>query len=116
MLHDIARAGFTEPTPVQAQAIPPALQGRDVLGTAQTGTGKTAAYLLPILHRLLDLPRGTTQALVVAPTRELAQQVDEVLLSLAYHTHLRGGILVGGAAMSPQEKALRAGVELVVAT
>jgi ATP-dependent RNA helicase RhlE len=107
---------YAEPTPIQAQAIPPALQGRDALGTAQTGTGTTAAYLLPILHRLLDLPRRATQALVVAPTRELAQQVDEVLLSLAYHTPLRARILVGGAGMGPQEKALRAGVELVVAT
>lgn len=107
---------YAEPTPVQAKAIPLILEGRDLIGTAQTGTGKTAAYLLPILHRLLERPRGTTQVLVVAPTRELAQQVDEVLLSLAYHTPLRAGILIGGAAMSPQEKALRAGVEVVIAT
>src|SRR5437588_11420107 len=80
---------YAEPSPVQAQASPVTLQGRDLIGTAQTGTGKTAAYLLPILHRLLELPRGSTQVLVVAPTRELAQQVDEVLLSLAYHTPLR---------------------------
>jgi ATP-dependent RNA helicase RhlE len=107
---------YAEPTPVQAQAIPVILQGRDLIGTAQTGTGKTAAYLLPILHRLLERPRGATQVLVVAPTRELAQQVDEVLLSLAYHTPVRAGIVVGGAPMGPQEKALRAGVEVVVAT
>src|SRR6516165_9432484 len=107
---------YAEPTPVQAQAIPPILAGRDLIGTAQTGTGKTAAFLLPILHRLLGLPRGTTQALVVTPTRELAQQIDDVCLGLAYHTTLRVGLLVGGAAMGPQEKALRGGVELLVAT
>lgn len=107
---------YAEPTPIQAEAIPAILAGRDVLATAQTGTGKTAAYLLPVLHRLLALPRGTTQALVVTPTRELAQQVDDVLLGLAYHTPLRAGVLVGGTAMGPQEKALRAGVELLVAT
>jgi ATP-dependent RNA helicase RhlE len=107
---------YTEPTPIQAQAIPAILAGRDVIGTAQTGTGKTAAFLLPILHQLLDLPRGTTRALVVTPTRELAQQIDDVCLGLAYHTGLRTGLLVGGAPMGPQEKALRAGVELLLAT
>src|SRR5437764_4998455 len=107
---------YVEPTPIQAQAIPVILTGRDLLATAQTGTGKTAAFLLPILHDLLGLRRGTTQALIITPTRELAQQIDDVCLALAYHTPLRVGLLVGGAAMSPQEKALRAGVELVVAT
>ncbi len=107
---------YAEPTPVQAEAIPVILAGRDLIATAQTGTGKTAAFLLPILHRLLDGPRNVTQALVLTPTRELAQQIDDVLLALAYHTTLRGGIVVGGTAMGPQEKALRAGVELVVAT
>jgi ATP-dependent RNA helicase RhlE len=107
---------YTEPTPIQAQAIPAILAGRDLIATAQTGTGKTAAFLLPILNRLLDRPRGTTGALIVTPTRELAQQIDDVCVALAYHTNLRVGILVGGAAMGPQEKALRAGVELVVAT
>lgn len=107
---------YVEPTPIQAEAIPAILAGRDVLATAQTGTGKTAAYMLPVLHRLLGLAHGTTQALVVTPTRELAQQVDDVLLGLAYHTPLRAGVLVGGTAMAPQEKALRAGVEVLVAT
>jgi ATP-dependent RNA helicase RhlE len=107
---------YDEPTPIQAEAIPAILVGRDVLATAQTGTGKTAAYLLPVLHRLLALPRGGTQALVITPTRELAQQVDDVLLGLVYHAPLRAGVLVGGTAMGPQEKALRAGVELLVAT
>jgi ATP-dependent RNA helicase RhlE len=107
---------YAEPTPIQAEAIPPILAGRDLIATAQTGTGKTAAFLLPILHQLLALSRGTTRALVVTPTRELAQQIDDVCLGLAYHTPLRVGLLVGGSAMGPQEKALRAGVELLVAT
>jgi ATP-dependent RNA helicase RhlE len=107
---------YAEPTPIQAEAIPSILAGRDVIATAQTGTGKTAAFLLPILHQLLDLPRGTTQALVITPTRELAQQIDDVCLGLAYHTPVRVGLLVGGAPMGPQEKALRAGVELLIAT
>jgi ATP-dependent RNA helicase RhlE len=107
---------YVEPTPVQAQAIPAILAGRDLIATAQTGTGKTAAFLLPILHRLLALPAGRTQALVITPTRELAQQIDDVCLGMAYHTALRVGLLVGGTPMGPQEKALRAGVELLVAT
>jgi ATP-dependent RNA helicase RhlE len=107
---------YAEPTPIQAEAIPAILAGRDLIATAQTGTGKTAAFLLPILHQLLDLPRGTTQALIITPTRELAQQIDDVCLGLAYHTPVRVGLLVGGAPMGPQEKALRAGVELLIAT
>jgi ATP-dependent RNA helicase RhlE len=87
---------YVEPTPVQAEAIPAVLAGRDLIATAQTGTGKTAAHLLPTLHRLLDLPRGTTRALIVTPTRELAQQIDDVFLGPAYHTPLRVGVLVGG--------------------
>src|SRR5260370_8710965 len=88
---------FAEPTPVQAQAIPPILAGRDLLATAQTGTGKTAAYLLPILHRLLALPHGTSQVLIITPTRELAQQIDDVFLGLAYHTPLPVGLVLGVA-------------------
>lgn len=107
---------YAEPTPVQAEAIPAVLAGRDLIATAQTGTGKTAAFLLPILHQLLSRPKNITQALILTPTRELAQQIDDVLLGLAYHTPLRGGVIVGGSAMGPQEKALRAGVELLVAT
>ncbi|HWG44278.1 MAG TPA: DEAD/DEAH box helicase [Gemmataceae bacterium] len=107
---------YTEPTPIQAQSIPAILAGRDLIGTAQTGTGKTAAFLLPILHQLLSLPPRTTQALIITPTRELAQQIDDVCLGLAYHTPIQVGLLVGGMAMGPQEKALRAGVELLIAT
>src|SRR5246127_1043371 len=108
--------GYSEPTPIQSEAIPAILAGRDVIATAQTGTGKTAAFLLPILHRLLSLARGTTHALIITPTRELPQQIDDVCLGLAYHTPLRVGLLIGGAAMHPQEKALRAGVDVVIAT
>lgn len=108
--------GYTDPTPVQAGAIPPALAGRDVLATAQTGTGKTAAFLLPVLHRLLDAPRGSTRALVLSPTRELAEQIEAAALGLARHTGVRTALVVGGYAIGPQERALRAGPDVVVAT
>ena len=108
--------GYKQPTPVQAGAIPPALAGRDVLATAQTGTGKTAAFLLPVLHRLLALPRGTTRAVVVSPTRELAEQIDDVCRGLARHTPVQSTLVVGGRPMGTQERALRAGVDVVVAT
>jgi ATP-dependent RNA helicase RhlE len=107
---------YTQPTPIQAEAIPAVLTGRDLIATAQTGTGKTAAFLLPILNQLLHQPLGVTQAVVITPTRELAQQIDDVFLGLAYHTPVRVGLLVGGAPMGPQEKALRAGVEVLIAT
>src|SRR5437660_367934 len=116
LVQAVAEMRYAEPTPIQAEAIPAILAGRDLIATAQTGTGKTAAFLLPILHDLLSLPHGTTQALVITPTRELAQQIDDVCLGLAYHTPVRIGILVGGSPMGPPEKALRAGVEVVIAT
>src|SRR5919109_3951586 len=116
LVQAIREMRYVEPTPIQAQAIPAILAGRDLIATAQTGTGKTAAFMLPILHQLLGLPHGTTQALIITPTRELAQQIDDVCLGLAYHTPLRVGLLVGGTPMGPQEKALRAGVEVVIAT
>src|SRR5947199_2733337 len=98
---------YTQPTPIQAEAIPAILRGRDLIATAQTGTGKTAAFLLPILQQLMALPRGTTRALIVTPTRELAQQIDDVCRGLSYHTSLRVGLIVGGAAMGPQGKQIR---------
>jgi ATP-dependent RNA helicase RhlE len=107
---------YVEPTPIQAQAIPAILAGRDIIATAQTGTGKTAAFLLPILHQLMALSRGISRALIITPTRELAKQIDDVCLGLAYHTPMRVGVLVGGAPMGPQEKALRAGVDVLLAT
>src|SRR5215469_743329 len=85
---------YLEPTPIQAEAIPAILSGRDLIATAQTGTGKTAAFLLPIMQRLMPLPHSTTHALVITPTRELAQQIDDVFMGLAYHTTLRHGVLV----------------------
>jgi ATP-dependent RNA helicase RhlE len=108
--------GYQTPTPIQTQAIPAVLAGRDLVATAQTGTGKTAAFLLPVLHGLLDRPRGSGGALVLAPTRELAQQVESVLRGLAAGTRIRSAVVIGGVSAYPQEKALRAGVDLVVAT
>src|SRR5262245_51861228 len=90
--------------------------GKDVIGTAQTGSGKTAAFLLPILHRLIDKPRRTTRALVLAPTRELAAQILEDLTALAVHTPITGAAVFGGVGMGPQEHAFRSGVDVIVAT
>jgi ATP-dependent RNA helicase RhlE len=112
-----ARAlGFDRPTPIQEAAIPPALAGRDVLACAMTGSGKTAAFLLPILHRLKEKPRGTTRALVLAPTRELAAQIVEHLEGIARFTDLTGAAVFGGVAVGPQEQAFRDGVDVLVAT
>ncbi len=108
--------GFTRPTPVQKDAIPPALGGRDVLACAMTGSGKTAAFLLPIMQRLLTKGRGTTRALVLTPTRELAAQIEAHLAELAVHTPLTGAAVFGGVGMGPQEHAFRSGVDVMVAT
>ena len=108
--------GYTDPTPIQKAAIPAILTGRDVIGCAQTGTGKTAAYLLPVLHRLLhDNTRGP-RVLIVLPTRELAIQVDAHRRDLSGRTALRGAVIHGGVAFSPQANALRASVDVVAAT
>jgi len=113
----ITAAGFQDPTPIQAAAIPIALTGRDVLGTAQTGTGKTAAFALPMLQRLLTTPAQTkkTRALVVTPTRELAEQVQAAIRQLGKHTNLRCATVYGGVGMAPQDRALRNGTEIIVA-
>ena len=116
LLHGIQDLGFTEPTPIQLEAIPPALAGRDVLACAMTGSGKTAAFLLPILQRFADKPAGTTRALVLTPTRELAAQIAEHLTGLAAHTRMTGAAVFGGVAIGPQEKAFRRGVDILVAT
>jgi len=112
----VAALGFEAPTPIQRDAIPPILAGRDVLACAMTGSGKTAAFLLPVLHRLLERPRGTTRVLVLAPTRELAAQIDEHRQELARHTRLTGAAIFGGVGYGPQEHALRRGVDVLVAT
>ena len=116
LLRGIRELGFTRPTPIQEEAIPPAMEGRDVLACAVTGSGKTAAFLLPILHRLSAKPRRTTRALVLTPTRELAAQIEEHLGAIAVHTPLSGAAVFGGVGMGPQEHAFRAGVDVVVAT
>jgi len=118
--HDLQRGikdlGFTRPTPIQKDAIPPAMEGRDVLACAMTGSGKTAAFLLPILNRFMAKPRRTTRALILTPTRELAAQIGEHLDELAVHTPLTGAAVFGGVGMGPQEHAFRSGVDVIVAT
>ncbi|GAB6061392.1 DEAD/DEAH box helicase [Deferrisoma palaeochoriense] len=111
----VAACGFVSPTPIQRRAIPPALEGRDVLGLAQTGTGKTAAFALPILERLSRGPRGRVRALVIAPTRELAEQIHDAFRSLGRGTGLRCATVYGGVGMAPQVARLRGGAEIVVA-
>jgi ATP-dependent RNA helicase RhlE len=116
LLRGVQELGFVEPTPIQIQAIPPALAGRDVLACAMTGSGKTAAFLLPILQRLGGRPAGTTRVLVLTPTRELAAQIAEHLAWFARHTPLTGAAVFGGVASGPQEDAFRRGVDILVAT
>jgi ATP-dependent RNA helicase RhlE len=116
LLKGIKELGFVRPTPIQTDAIPPALAGRDVLACAMTGSGKTAAFLLPILQRLIDRPRGTTRALVLTPTRELAAQILEDLNDLAVHTPVTAAAVYGGVGMGPQEHAFRSGVDVLIAT
>ncbi len=107
--------GYTTPTPIQRQAIPQVMQGRDVMGLAQTGTGKTAAFVLPILERLLQGPRGRVRALIIAPTRELAEQIHESIKELGRQTKLHSITIYGGVGVNPQIQKMRAGVEIVVA-
>ncbi len=111
----IALAGYVLPTPIQAQAIPLVMDGRDVMGLAQTGTGKTAAFVLPILHRLMKGKRGRIRGLVIAPTRELAEQIHEAIGVLGQQTPLRSVSIYGGVDMNPQRQKLRSGVEIVIA-
>jgi ATP-dependent RNA helicase RhlE len=116
LLRALKELGFARPTPIQSEAIPPALEGRDVLACAMTGSGKTAAFLLPIIDRLMKKPRGVTRALVLVPTRELAAQVFEHLNELAVHTPIAGAAIFGGVGIGPQEHALRSGTDIVIAT
>ncbi|NJN83169.1 MAG: DEAD/DEAH box helicase, partial [Caldilineaceae bacterium] len=111
----IEAAGFTTPTPIQEQAIPAVLEGRDVLGLAQTGTGKTAAFMLPILQRLTQGPTRRVRALVLAPTRELAEQIHEATNILSGRTKVHSITVYGGVSKRPQISQLQRGVEIVVA-
>jgi ATP-dependent RNA helicase RhlE len=116
LLKGLKELGFPRPTAIQTEAIPPALEGRDVLACAMTGSGKTAAFLLPILHQLIEKSRGTTRALVITPTRELAAQILADLNDLAVHTPVTAASVFGGVGMGPQEHAFRSGVDVVIAT
>ncbi|HXM37848.1 MAG TPA: DEAD/DEAH box helicase [Gemmatimonadales bacterium] len=116
LVRAVADEGYSQPTPIQLEAIPLALAGRDLIGSAQTGTGKTAAFVLPILQRLADGDRGVLRALVLVPTRELAEQVVTSIRAYGRHTHLKGAAVYGGVGMEPQTRALRHGADIVVAT
>jgi ATP-dependent RNA helicase RhlE len=115
LLRAVQDAGYQSPTPIQEQAIPVALKGRDLIGLAQTGTGKTAAFTLPIIDRLLGGPRRT-RALILTPTRELCMQVEESFRKYARHVELSVAAVFGGVPIEPQERALRGGADVVVAT
>ena len=108
-------AGYTTPTPIQEQAIPSVLAGCDVMGLAQTGTGKTAAFVLPILHRLMQGARGHVRALIVAPTRELAEQINEAIILMGRQTRLKSMTVYGGVSVNPQIEKLKRGVDIIVA-
>ena len=112
----ITQAGYHKPTPIQISAIPLALAGHDLIGTAQTGTGKTAAFILPILHKLLTGKGKRTRALIITPTRELAQQIHQAIGSLRGGTNIRSIAIYGGVGAGPQIDALHRGVDIVVAT
>ena len=123
ILRALADQGYTNPTPIQVQAIPLALQGRDLMGAAQTGTGKTAGFALPVIQKLQQHANPSTsparhpvRALILTPTRELADQVAESVKNYAAHTGLRSAVVFGGVDMVPQTAALRAGVEILIAT
>jgi ATP-dependent RNA helicase RhlE len=107
--------GYTKPTPIQLQAIPPIMQGRDIIGLAQTGTGKTAAFVLPILQRLIKGPRGRVRALIISPTRELAEQTAEAINDLGEQTKLQSVAIYGGVSMEEQTRQLIKGVEIIAA-
>lgn len=116
LLQAVGEQGYTQPTPIQCEAIPAGLEGRDVVGSAQTGTGKTAAFLLPILQRLKAGPSGTLRALVLTPTRELAEQVLVSTRAYGRHLDLKSVAVYGGVRMEPQTRALKNGVDVVIAT
>ncbi len=118
ILRGIKDLAFTRPTPIQTESIPPAMAGRDVLACAMTGSGKTAAFMLPVIHRFMTNPpqQRATRALVLTPTRELAAQIHQNLVELATHTPISGAAIYGGVGMGPQEHAFRSGVDILIAT
>lgn len=111
----ITRAGYQDPTPIQAAAIPLILAGKDLIGTAQTGTGKTAAFVLPILHKLLAGKRGQVRCLIITPTRELAEQIHQTIREFSKGTQLRSATIYGGVGSKPQLEAIQSGTEILVA-
>jgi ATP-dependent RNA helicase RhlE len=115
ILAGVIASGYTDPTPIQAESIPAIMEGRDVMGLAQTGTGKTAAFVLPILQRLLGGPQGKVRALIIAPTRELTEQTHEAIGQLGCNTKLRSLSIYGGVGIQPQIQALRRGVDIISA-
>ena len=108
--------GYTEPTPIQELSIPVILENKDVLGAAQTGTGKTGAFVIPIIQQILENPSEGTKALILSPTRELAQQIDEQIFALGYHCGISSATIIGGEDFARQANAIRAGVDIIVAT
>src|SRR3954452_24840365 len=119
ILRAVTEAGYTEPTPIQVAAIPPIVAGHDLIGIAQTGTGKTAAFTLPILTRLASQPAGqrrATRVLILAPTRELAVQIDENVRAYSKYLPLTVATVFGGVGEQPQIRALRGGTEIIIAT
>ena len=123
LLQAVTNTGYTSPTPIQAQALPHIMAGQDVMGAAQTGTGKTAAFTLPILHRLMPLAntsaspaRHPVRALILTPTRELADQVFESVKRYGAQSPLRAAVVFGGVDIGPQKEALRNGCEVLIAT
>src|ERR1700733_14657202 len=118
VLRAVTEAGYTEPTPIQSTAIPPIIAGQDLIGIAQTGTGKTAAFTLPILTKLAAQPgqRRSTKVLIIAPTRELVVQIEENVRAYAKYLPARIATVFGGVSERPQIKALRSGADLLIAT
>ncbi len=120
-LSDTLQAGlrdlrFEKPTPVQEKAIPRILEGKDLIGVAQTGTGKTGAFVIPIMEKILQSKREGVKALILSPTRELATQIDEQIFAIGYHAGISSATVIGGSDFSVQAKALKAGVDIIVAT
>src|SRR6266700_641264 len=113
---NLAKHNFTQPTPVQAQAIAPALAGQDIVATAQTGTGKTLAFVLPLIHHLQKMTGAGVRAVILTPTRELAMQIHEVFAKMATGSPVRAAVIVGGVGERPQLQAIRKGAQVLIAT